>query len=551
MLQRLHIRNYAIIDDLAVHFSEGLNIITGETGAGKSILMGALNLILGQRADSAVLQDASKKCVVEGHFKVKETAALQTFFAAYDLDADLDILVRREIAANGKSRSFINDTPVNLSQVKELGLLLVDLHQQFDTLDIHSASFQRDVLDALADNATLLARLREQYHDYSKVYTQLQQLQTQQQAADKELDYHRFLFEELDTLALKERELEDLDAELKLLSNAGSVRSELDGIAFLLKEGEQPVVQQLKTAVHRLRPLENLHPSIKDILQRLQSTVIELDDIAGEVETVSHSVQSDEQRMVEISDRLSAGYKLLKKHGVQETAQLLQILESLKGKLEVVENLAEKIAKLNQEKDWLLKSSLQLAGEISAKRHSKVKQLETNVNKLLIQVGMPNARLKVAMETGNLSAFGTDDVSFLFDANKSNRFEPVGKVASGGELSRLMLSIKSLVAKKLALPTLIFDEIDTGISGEAARQVGIIMKELAEGHQLIAITHQAQIAAKAAAHYFVYKEISGDKIVTNIRLLGNDERITAIAKMLSGEKPTAAALANARELVGN
>lgn len=550
MLEKLHIQNYAIIDDLSIRFSDGLNIITGETGAGKSILMGALNLILGQRADSSVMHEPGKKCMVEGTFSVKHTAQLELFFESNDLGLETEILVRREIAPNGKSRSFINDTPVNLSQVKELSVLLVDLHQQFDTLDIGTENFQREVLDAVADNAALLLKLKTSYTAYSDVSRELQMLKEQQENASKEADYNRFLLDELVELSFRENELEEIDAEYKLLANAGNIKQQLAAVYFELKESEQPLVQQLKSLYNKLHSLEQLYPGVEPMSKRLMSAVIEVQDIADELDSADQSLQLDAERMQQISDRLSAGYKLLKKHGVNDTAGLLSIQESLQQKLDSVLNISGRIETLDKEQQKLYAACLKIAGDISAARSKQIVPLSDKVNKLLAQVGMPNARLKISMEQSSLSVHGTDEISFLFDANKSNRFEPLGKVASGGELSRLMLSIKSLVAQKLSLPTLIFDEIDTGISGEAAKQVGIIMKTLSEAHQLIAITHQPQIAARASAHFFVYKENRNGKIVTGVKILQLEERVTAIAHMLGGEKPTAAALENAREMVG-
>ena len=551
MLQKLHIQNYAIIDDLKIDFSDGLNIITGETGAGKSILMGALNLILGERADSSVLQQQNKKCIVEGSFVIKQSRQVKEFFAANDLDNEKEILIRREIASNGKSRGFINDTPVNLSQLRSLSVLLVDLHQQFDTLDLGTENFQRDVLDAFAGNAELLVNLKEKFANYTKAKKELDALQVQQNNADKELDYNKFLFEELEELSLKENELEELDAELKLLSNAENIKQQLGSIYFELKDSDQPMVQQLKVLQNRLVSLQQYHSGIETLVQRLSSAVIEIKDVADELEGIDNAINFDQQRIEIINERISVGYKLLKKHGVNDTSQLLAIQQELQQKLDAVLNISASIEKLESQTKQLYDDCIGIAKQISVNRAGQVKQFADKVNKLLVQVGMPNALLKVQLQTADLSVHGIDDIDFLFDANKSNRFEPIGKVASGGELSRLMLSIKSLVARKLELPTLIFDEIDTGISGEAARQVGMIMKDMSAAHQLIAITHQPQIAAKASAHYFVYKEIKDDKIVTSIRLLNNDERITAIAKMLGGEKPTSAALENAKEMVGN
>ena len=551
MLSKLHIQNYAIIDDLAIDFNSNLNIITGETGAGKSILMGALSLILGERADSAVLQQKEKKCVVEGFFNSEKKKPVKQFLTDNDLDADDELVVRREIAANGKSRAFINDTPVNLNQLKALSSLLVDLHQQFDTLELGDSGFQREVLDALADNGMLLQQYTALFTQYVKTKKELEELQLLQTAATASFDYNKFLFDELEEVGLKENELEELEAELKLLNNAESIKQQLGSIYFELKESEQPIVQQVKVLLNRLHSLEQYHTSIEGLRNRLQSAQIELQDIADELETINDGVQYSAERIQIVSDRISTGYKLMKKHGVNSTSEILSIKETLQQKLNDVLNISEAIAQKEKLTKELLLQCEQAATTISSNRNKTIKPFTEKVNGLLKQVGMPNAQIKIALNSIALNQYGCDAVEFLFDANKSNRFEPLYKVASGGELSRLMLCIKSLVAKKLQLPTLIFDEIDTGISGEAAKQAGNIMKELSKGHQLISITHQPQIAAKADAHYFVYKAIKGDKIITSVKLLNNDERITAIAQMLSGEKPTAAALQNAREMVGN
>ncbi len=559
MLKKLHIQNYAIIDELQVDFVNSLNIITGETGAGKSILMGALSLILGERADSSVLQQKEKKCIVEGFFKVDERTMVKAFLKENDLDTEDELVIRREIAVNGKSRAFINDTPVSLGQLRDLSYLLVDLHQQFDTLQLGSSGFQQEVLDALAGNGRLLQEYAGLFHQYIQTKKELAELQQQQSGANAVLDYNRFLFDELAEADLKENELEEMDAELKLLSNAESVKQQLDVIGFELKESEQPIVQQLRSLGNKLHSLEQYHTAIEGLAKRLQSAQLELTDIAGELDRINESVQYSAERIQWVNDRISLGYKLQKKHSVTSTAALLAIRDELQGKLNDILHLGEAIAEKEKLTNELLKRSMDAAAVISANRKKAIPSFTLKVNKLLAQVGMPNARFMVELQAlENLNENGIDKMEFLFDANQpagqessSSRFEPLRKVASGGELSRLMLCIKSLVAKELQLPTLIFDEIDTGISGEAAKQVGNIMKELSHSHQLISITHQPQIAARADAHYFVYKAINKDKIVTSVRLLNNDERITTIAQMLSGEKPTAAALQNAREMVGN
>ncbi len=549
MLQKLRILNYAIIDELTISFSDKLNIITGETGAGKSILMGALDLVLGKRADTAVLKDKEKKCIVEALFFIKKNEALKQFFADNDLDSEEEILIRREIAATGKSRSFVNDTPVNLSQLKELSSNLVDLHRQFDTLEIGTENFQREVMDALADNAGLLAQLKTVFTKYNLVKNELDTLRQQQAAADKEADYNKFLQQEFTEINLKENELEELDAEIKLLSNAENIKVQLGAIYTFLSGGEEPVTQNLKSFSQKLSALKEYHTDIEDLQKRLTSAQLEIQDVADELERIDDAIVYDAERINVVNERLSAGYKLLKKHSVTITKDLLEIEEGLQQKLDAVFNITNAIEKAEKESNDLLQEATGIALKINTNRNTQVKPFSQKVNSLLAQIGMPNAQIKVAIQPTTLSANGSDEINFLFDANKSNRFEPLYKVASGGELSRLMLSVKSLVAKKLQLPVLIFDEIDTGISGEAAKQVSIIMKELSSSHQLIAITHQPQIAAKANAHYFVYKQIVKDSIQTSVRLLNDDERIVTIAQMLSGEKPTAAALENAKEMM--
>jgi DNA repair protein RecN (Recombination protein N) len=552
MLQKLHIQNYAIIDEIEIDFSGKLNIITGETGAGKSILMGALSLILGDRADSAALLNRNKKCIVEGYFKTVNKKNVQHFFAANDLDSEDELVIRREIGTNGKSRAFVNDTPVNLDQLRQLSAMLVDLHQQFDTLALGETDFQREVLDALAGNASLLQQYQTNYYNWNQSGKTLQALLEQKKQFTSVYDYNKFLYDELEEAAFKENELEDLDSELKLLSNAEGIKGALSAVSNELNDGEEPLVQRVKRMLQQLQGYSSYHTALPDLLQRLQSAQIELSDIADEMERINDHVQYDPKRIEQISDRIAAGYKLLKKHNAKDTAELLQVQSQLSDKLQAVLNIDEAIAVKEKETQALFVSTLELATQLSKNRKKQTKPLEEKVNALLLQVGMPNARLRADMQAVSLlNQYGTDKVDFLFDANKSNRFEPIRKVASGGELSRLMLCIKSLVAQSLDLPTLIFDEIDTGISGEAAKQVGIIMKALAVQRQVISITHQPQIAGKADAHFFVYKEIKGDAIKTNIRLLTKDERITAIASMLSGEKPTAAALENAREMLMN
>jgi DNA repair protein RecN (Recombination protein N) len=549
MLQELHIQNYAIIDELVIRFDDALNIITGETGAGKSILMGALSLILGERADSTVVLNREKKCFVEGVFRSNNQPAVLQFLADNDLEPGNEILIRREIGINGKSRAFVNDSPVTLFQLQQLSLQLVDLHRQFDTLSLAESGFQLSVIDAMASNDALLIKYRTAFRTWQDIQKNLQQLTDQQSKENREYDYHQFLFKELDEAGLKENELEQIETELKLLEDAEGIKAALSSTQEQLKGSEQPVVQVLKQLITQLQPYRQHQLKVAEISERLQAAYIELNDLAGEVSRLEDSIGYEAAKIENLHDRLNTGYRLLKKHNVQGTAQLLQIREELSEKLQAVAQLDEQIEQLKLEARQAAKILEDISSQLSLARKKQVVPFEKQVNELLVRVGMPNARLKVQLEAAAPNLQGTDAIDFLFDANKSNQFSPLRKVASGGELSRLMLCIKSLVARKMDLPTLIFDEIDSGISGEASRQVGLIMKELATARQVICITHQPQIAGKANLHLFVYKQETGKSITTHIRALNQEERIRAIAQMLGGEKPTAAALENAREMV--
>lgn len=549
MLRKLQIQYYAIIDSIEIEFSPNLNIITGETGAGKSILMGALSLILGERADSSTLRYVDKKCVIEGYFQIKGKQSVIDFLETNELDNDAELVLRREIAPNGKSRAFINDTPASLQQIKELASLLVDLHQQFDTLTLGDVDFQRTVVDALASNNSLLQRYQASFHQLQVAKKELAYLENQKANFQKELDYHQFLFDELNEHSFKENELEEMDAELQLLSHAEGIKSVLSKINYELGGSEQPILPLFKQWINQLNSISEYHPSLQNIIVRLQCLQIELLDIADEMVVLNDKVPIDHKRIEWINERLALGYKLLKKHAVKTTKELLLIQQGLAEKLEAVLLIDDSIVVKQKLVNTFSETANDLAKKLSGARKKEVAPLEIKVNDLLNLVGMPNARLKLSISETPLYIFGTDQIDFLFDANKSGRFEPIRKVASGGELSRLMLCIKSLVAEKIDLATLIFDEIDTGISGEAAKQVGLIMKGLSANRQMICITHQPQIAGKADAHFYVYKENQPDGIKTNLRLLTTEERVTKIAQMLGGEKPSDAALQNAREMM--
>ncbi|MCC6635883.1 MAG: DNA repair protein RecN [Chitinophagaceae bacterium] len=550
MLSKLLIQNYAIIDEIEINFCNALNIITGETGAGKSILMGALNLILGERADTSALLNKDKKCIIEGYFSIAQKTDVKAFLTNNNFEIFDELILRREIASNGKSRAFINDSPATLLLLKQLATLLVDLHQQFDTLELGNTNFQRDVIDALANHSSTIQNYQTIFFQWQQTLKTINDLKEQKNNFNKEADYNKFLYNELEEIHLKENELEDLENELQILSNSEGIKNALNKVHYELKENaETPIITTLKHLAQQLQSFANYHKDLPTLIDRLNSTQIELQDIAQETENLNYHINFDEKRIEAINDKLSVGYKLLKKHGVKTTAELLEIQNELNTKLQSVLEIDDTILAKEKEANLLFHNATTLASTLSITRKKQILFLEETVNSLLFQVGMPNASIKINIEETELNYYGKDNIEFLFDANKSNRYEKINKVASGGELSRLMLCIKSLVAESIDLPTLIFDEIDTGISGEAAKQVGNIMQQLACKRQIICITHQPQIAGKANAHFYVYKEIKNDVVKTNIKLLNNDERIINIAKMLSGEKPSTAAIESAKEMM--
>lgn len=551
MLQKLEIQNYILIDALSIDLSSQLSVITGETGAGKSIIMGALGLILGDRADSNVCRNPEKKCFIEGTFHLNNKAQYAAFFEANELDLTEELIIRREISAQGKSRAFINDTPINLAELKQLTSELVDLHQQFDTLTLGDTDFQRTVIDALANLQKEVSNYQIAYTQWKEKEKQLSELIAQKEAFDKTESYNKHLLEELSDLNLQADELETIEKELKFLENAVQIKSQLDQSVQLLDSSDNPIVQQVKQITHTLESIVKWQPDFEELLTRLKATQIELADIASELSGWQDKIDFDENKINQLQERLSLGYGLQKKHKVQSTAELLSIQTHLEKELEAVLNLEETIAELSKQVVNEHKEVAIQATHLSEKRNQQVTPFTKNVNQLLHQVGMPNAKVQVAIETVPLNHFGQDKIDILFDANNTNRFEPIRKVASGGELSRLMLCIKSLVAKSVDLPTMIFDEIDTGISGEPAKQVGLLLQSLGDKRQVLCITHQPQIAAKGHTHLYVYKEQKGKETQTHIRSLSEEERIQHIARMIGGDPPTKSALDNAKELMAN
>ncbi len=549
MLTHLDIQNYILIDDLKINLSNQLSVITGETGAGKSIIMGALGLILGDRADSTVCRNPAKKCVIEGLFTLANKNNYAAFFEANDLDLADELIIRREINVQGKSRAFINDTPINLIELRQLTSQLVDLHQQFDTLSLGDMEFQRTVLDALASVHKELEAYQSTFFDWKAATKHLRELVEQKENFDQTVAYKSHLLEELSSLDLQENELEQLESDLKFMENAAEIKAQLTQSIHALDESDQPILQQIKQIAHNLESIAKFQNNFAPLLERLKAAQIELADITSELQTWQDKMDIDTSKISTMQERLSQGYHLQKKHKVQSTAALLEIQQVLSKELEAVLHIDEAIETYTKKVAAAEKDLTTRAANLSDLRKKQAAPLAKQVNHLLHQVGMPNAQLKVQLDTVPFNQYGIDKIDFLFDANNTQKFEPIKKVASGGELSRLMLCIKSLVGKSIDLPTMIFDEIDSGISGEPAKQVGLLLQELGQARQVLCITHQPQIAAKGQAHLYVYKEQEGKTTHTHVRSLEAAERVTHIARMIGGDPPSKAALEHANELL--
>jgi len=549
MLTHLDIQNYILIDELQINLSNQLSVITGETGAGKSIIMGALGLILGDRADSTVCRNPEKKCVIEGTFTLANKNHYTTFFEANDLDLADELIIRREINAQGKSRAFINDTPINLTELRQLTSQLVDLHQQFDTLSLGDMEFQRTVLDALANVHMDLEAYQTTFFDWKAATKHLSELIEQKENFDQTVAYKSHLLEELTALDLQENELEQLESDLKFMEHAADIKVQLTKSIHALDESDQPILQQIKQISNNLESISKFQIDFAPLLERLKAAQIELSDVTSELQTWQDKMDFDASKISTMQERLSQGYHLQKKHKVQSTAELLELQLALSKDLEAVLHIDEAIETYTKKVATSEKALSTLADSLSNKRNKQAAPFAKQVNHLLHQVGMPNAQLKVQLDKVPFNSFGIDKIDFLFDANNTQKFEPIKKVASGGELSRLMLCIKSLVGKSIDLPTMIFDEIDSGISGEPAKQVGLLLQELGQARQVLCITHQPQIAAKGQAHLYVYKNQEGNTTHTHVRALEADERVVHIARMIGGDPPSKAALEHAHELL--
>ena len=552
MLTTLHIENYALIHETDITFDGGFVVITGETGAGKSILLGALGLLLGQRADTQVLSDKERKCVVEASFDISGLG-LQPLFEQYDADYDDVLILRREILPTAKSRAFVNDSPANLQFLKELGPHILDIHSQYQTLTLTESLFQTQLLDSFSDSS-LLAQYQSLYRQYGVLKHQLEQLTAQDAENNKVLDYNRFLFEELQAAKLQPDEQQELEEEAHLLEHTGAIKEAL-GTVVAVCDGngdiDDSAVARMVTSRSLLAHVASYHPDIQALHQRLDSTLIELQDILSEVSSLDDRLQFSPERQEQVNDRLDLIYRLQKKHGVDTVAALLDIQQQLDQQLQEAEGLDDRIREVMEQVDSVFALMQQAADKVTAARTKAGRMLEKQLLPVLSQVGMASAKIVVEITPANdFNLLGHDNVRLLFNANQGGTLRPLAEVASGGELSRLMLAVKSVVTQRNLLPTIIFDEIDSGVSGDISVAVGDIMSRMAQHMQVVAISHLPQIAAKASQHLKVAKALEGSRTVSRIRQLNPDERVTEIAVMLSSNPPTTAALQTARELMG-
>jgi len=549
LITHLNIKNYALIEDIKVNFKEGLTIITGETGAGKSILLGALSLLLGKRADLSSIKDSSKKCIIEVEFNL-EKHTLQQLFISEDLDYEKNTIIRREILPSGKSRAFVNDTPVNLSVLSLLGDHLIDIHNQHQTLEISSESFQMEIIDVLAKNKLTLDEYSKLLKHYKTKQKELNHIVATKLDAQKELDYNLFLVRELQEAKLKAGTQEAMEEELETLSNVETIQETLSEVSQLLDAENIGVLAALSEINSKMSKIKGFSGAYQSLWERLQSTKIELDDIYDEVQNAGDTLEASPQRLLEVETYLQSVYKLQAKHQVNSIEALLEIQSQLEDKVEKTTHLDQSISALEEELKNLETELKVLAEKLYANRKNTLPQLIEKLEYILSQLGLPNARFKINLEkTATFQQHGTDEVVFLFTANKGMPFGEMKKVASGGELSRIMLAIKSVLAEHTQLPAIIFDEIDTGVSGEIANKIADILAKMSKSMQVISITHLPQIAAKGSHHFKVFKEDIDNVTHTQLKLLTPEERVDELAQMLGGEKKSASAMAHARELL--
>lgn len=549
MLSSIHILDYALISEININFEGGLSVITGETGAGKSIILGALSLILGERADSRMIREGADKCIIEAHFNIANYH-LSSFFEENELDYDAKhCIIRRELTSSGKSRAFINDTPVSLALLRELTGRLIDIHSQHENLLLSNTQYQLQVVDTIAENKELLQAYKNKYQSWKNLQAELQQLKETAEKQSADLEYIRYQYQQLADANLIENELEELELEQQTLSHAEEIKTELQHVQYLLGD-EQKIITLLKDTKSSIERIKEYIQSGNDWQKRLQSVYIELKDILNDVSSLEQSIEFNPQRLEAVENRLSDLYSYFKKHKADSIAELIRLRNKFDEQLNRIESFDDEIAKLEKKLTQAEKALEEAALKLSISRKKAVLPIESYLIEQLSQLGMPNVRFKVEITPCNThTENGNDNVRFLFSANKNNSLQPVVDIASGGEISRLMLTIKSLVARRADLPTIIFDEIDTGVSGEIAYRMGEIMKDMSRTMQVIAITHLPQIASKGDQHYKVFKDEKSDSTETSIRRLQKDERVNEIAQMISGEKLTEAALLQAKQLL--
>jgi len=549
VLNHLSVKNYALIDSVEIDFHKGLSIITGETGAGKSILMGALSLILGQRADSSALKNKDGKCIIEGTFAIGNYD-LKDFFIANEIDYGQEAVLRREINQDGKSRAFINDTPVNLNTLRDLGVKLVDIHSQHQNLDLNDSGFQLKIIDAHSGNATLLEQYKTCFKEFSSVKKQMDELIALASKSSEDFEYFKFRHDELEKAKLKDGEQESLEEELKTLNHTEEIQRNLTLIFNYLSENQESVIFSLNESQKAANQIAAYLQNFGEISTRIESSFIEIKDIASEIELIANKIHYDPERTAFVSERLDLIYSLFQKHKVDSITGLISIKEDLFKKINDIESFDERLNKLKTSFEKKKQELESLSKNLSEKRKKSFAPIEKYVMEQLRLLGMPNAYFHISHDhLLDFTNIGRDKISFLFSANKNNEAQDIAKVASGGEISRLMLSIKSLLSQSASLPTIVFDEIDTGVSGEIADKMGGIMLNMSDYMQVVNITHLPQVAAKGNAHYLVYKQDSTEKTSTMIKKLNNEERLYEIAKMLSGENLSQQALENAKVLL--
>ena len=549
MLKSLSIKNYALIDSLTIDFSEDLNILTGETGAGKSILLGAVGLIIGQRADSSVLRDKSDKCVAEGVFDIRKYS-MQNFFSENELDYDDITILRREITPQGKSRAFINDTPVNVKVLNDLGVLLIDIHSQHQNLALNEKNYQLHVVDLVAGNGELLKSYTTEYKAYLSLQERLNESLLLAEQSKKDLDYYEFQFQQLYDAKLVENEQAVLELQLEKLTHAEEIRTVFGQAYLALSEDELSVLTILKENLTSIGKLRSVLPEAEQIFTRMETVYLELKDLASESSIIEDRTQNNPEKIEQVNQRLDLIYSLQQKHRVSSVSELLNIQTEFEAKIQLVSSYDQEIERFRKEIVIQNKVLAELAGKISQKRKAVTSKIESKVIDILRNVGIPNAAFQMKFNSlKEFSISGLDEVSFMFSANKNQELQEIGKIASGGEMSRLMLAIKTLITDARSLPTIVFDEIDTGVSGEIAVKMGQILEQMSKTVQVLNITHLPQIAAKGNNHYKVYKFDQNDQTYTSIKKLSDQERIEEIAQMLSGENYSVTAMETAKELL--